>query len=224
MRPRPTTTSEAATAITEMAKIWPSSRPCRRENAISSRFAAFSMISTLSRMISGLRRSITPRAPVVNRNAERITYHVMSGPCIALQRTGVRPEHDAADGGDEQHDRRHLECEQVVGEEEAADGLGRAEGAVDLLRLVEEPAAGEADDHDHLGEDRAACEHGADDLPRRPAGPRRLLGAIAEVGDHEEEHDHDRAAVDEHLSGRDELALQEQEEHGKRREVADQRE
>jgi hypothetical protein len=73
--PSPTTTSDAATAITEMAKIWPSSRPCSRENAISSRFAELSMISTLRRMISGLRRSITPSAPTEKRIALRITYH-----------------------------------------------------------------------------------------------------------------------------------------------------
>src|SRR3954451_13332651 len=197
IRPRPTTTSDAATAITEMAKTWPSSRPCRRENAISSRFAELSMISTLSRMIRGLRRSSTPSAPVVKRIALRTMYHWMSGPCIALQLACVQAEHDSADGCDEQDDRCHLEREQVVGEEEAADRLGRAETALDLLRLREEATGGQADDDDHLGEDRAACEHCADDLPRRSAGPGRVLCAVAEVGDHEQEHDHHRAAVDE---------------------------
>src|SRR5262249_16889698 len=122
IRPSPTTTSDAATAITEIANTWPSSCPCSRENAISSRLDAFSLISIDSRMISGLRRSSTPSAPVVKSSALRITYHWMSGPCIGsvLQReridpARVRAEHDAADRGDEQHDRGHLECEQVVG-------------------------------------------------------------------------------------------------------------
>ena len=49
-------------------------------------------------------------------------------------RRGLHPEHDAADGGDEQHDRGDLEGEQVVGEEQPAD-LGRApERARDLAR------------------------------------------------------------------------------------------
>src|SRR5437660_3463143 len=171
--PRPTTTSDAATAMTEIAKICPSSRPCRRENAISSRFAELSMISTLSRMISGLRRRSTPRAPVVKRSALRTTYHWMSGPRIAaaFQLSRVRAEHDPAHGGDQEDDRRHLEREQVVGQEEPADRLRRAEAARDLLRLREEAARGQADHDDHLGEDRAAGEHGADDLPRRAARP-----------------------------------------------------
>ena len=47
-----------------------------------------------------------------------------------------RAEDDAADGGDEQHDRGDLEREQVVGEEELAD-LGRAaEGVGDLGRVL----------------------------------------------------------------------------------------
>src|SRR5579872_3323483 len=107
--PRPTTTSEAATAITEIANTWPSSRPCRREKAIRSRLPALSMISTESRMISGERRSITPTAPIVKSRAARTTYQEMSGPSIALHGARMGAEHDAADGGDEQHDRRHLE-------------------------------------------------------------------------------------------------------------------
>src|SRR5690348_10351738 len=107
-----------------MAKICPSSRPCRREKAIRSRFAELSMISTESRMISGFRRSITPSAPTVKRIALRITYHWMSGPCIALRLPGVGAEDDAADRGHEQDDRGDLEGEQVVGQEQPADPLG----------------------------------------------------------------------------------------------------
>src|SRR4051812_24210098 len=163
IRPRPTTTSDAAIAITEIAKIWPSSRPCSRANAISSRFAAFSMISTESRMISGDRRSITPSAPVANSSPASTTYALMSGPCIRLL-ARMRAQHDAADGGDEQDDRRHLEREQVVGEEELADVLRRAEAAVDLRLVRQEPAGAQADDDDHLGEQRAAREDGAERL------------------------------------------------------------
>src|SRR5262249_9602042 len=45
--PRPTTTSEAAIAMTAIAKTCPSSCPNWRENAIRARFAPLSMISTL---------------------------------------------------------------------------------------------------------------------------------------------------------------------------------
>src|SRR5205814_2592187 len=131
IRPRPTTTSEAAIAITAIAKTWPSSWPRRRANAISARFAPLSMISTESRMISGLRRTSTPSAPVTNRSAARTRYQPTSGPCIVLQRPRMLAEHDPADRGDEQHDRRHLEGEQVVGQEEPSDRGRRAKGTRD---------------------------------------------------------------------------------------------
>ena len=57
----------------------------------------------------------------------------------------------------------------------------------------------------------------------RPTGPRRVRAA-AEVSDDEEEHDHDRAGIDEHLRGRDELGRKEQVEDRERGEVPDQRE
>src|SRR5262249_20698116 len=141
--PSPTTTSEAATAITVIANTWPSSWPTWRANAISARVAPFNMISTESRMVSGLRRTSTPIAPIVNSIAASTTYQVMSGPCIRLFQgreagavvvgrldvaaAGVCSEDDPADRGDEEHDRRHLECDQVVGEEQLADGCRRAE-------------------------------------------------------------------------------------------------
>src|SRR5690242_9937843 len=98
------------------------------------------MISTDSRMISGERRSSTPSAPVAKSSAARITYALMSGPCIDLGGVVdglacVRPEHDAADRRDEQDDRCHLEGEQVVGEEELADVLRRPEAAADVRLL-----------------------------------------------------------------------------------------
>src|SRR3954451_11426588 len=188
IRPRPTTTSEAAIAITAIANTWPSSWPRRRTNTIRARLTPLSMISTESRMISGLRLTRTPTAPVTNSRAATTRYQPMSGPCIFFQRPGVGPEHDAADGRDEQHDRGDLEREQVVGEEEPADRRGGAEGALDV-RLVRDPAAGrDRERDDHLGEDRRGSEDGADRLPRRAAVPRRLVGLVAEVGDHEQEH------------------------------------
>ena len=62
-----------------------------------------------------------------------------SAPSASTQLLVLRahPEHDAADRGDEQHDRRDLEGEQVVGEEQPADLGGRAERATDV-RLVRE--------------------------------------------------------------------------------------
>src|SRR5437868_14494964 len=137
IRPRPTTTPEAAIAITAIANTWPSSCPNRRANAIRARFAPFSMISTESRMISGLRRTSTPSAPVTKSSAARTRYQPTSGPCIVLQRSRVRAEHDAADRSDEQHDRGDLEREQVVGEEQAPDRRRRAERAGDVCLVCE---------------------------------------------------------------------------------------
>src|SRR5207248_9826278 len=78
--PSPTTTSEAATAITVSAKICPSPRPWKRENAISARFAPLSISSSESSTISGLRRISTPSAPVKKRNAATQRYQVTAGP------------------------------------------------------------------------------------------------------------------------------------------------
>src|SRR5919199_3041365 len=115
---------------------------------MNARLQAFSMISSESRIVSGLRRIRTPNAPVANRKAATPRYQLTSGPRMA-------PEHDAADGGDEQHDRRHLERDQVVGQEQPADVGRAAERAGDLL-LVRQAAAGlEADHDDDLRQDRA---------------------------------------------------------------------
>jgi hypothetical protein len=72
MRPRPSTASAAATTMTVSAKIWPSAFPSCRANAINARLPAFSISSSASRMISGLRRMSTPNAPVAKRTTERI--------------------------------------------------------------------------------------------------------------------------------------------------------
>src|SRR5512133_1692139 len=154
IRPRPTTTSEAATAITASAKICPVSSPWWRANVISARFAPLSMISSESRTISGLRRSSTPSAPVENRKAATTRYQATSGPCTGLlpafheraTRVRVRAEDDGADGRDEQHDRRDLERQQVVGQEQSADLVRRAEAGLDL-RFVRELPPGLEPDH-----------------------------------------------------------------------------
>src|SRR3954469_25000753 len=141
IRPSPTTTSDAAIAITEMAKTWPSSWPNWREKVIRARFAPFSMISTLSRMISGLRRISTPSAPTTNSSPESARYQATSGPSTglldplqlrdALLLARGRAKGHAAERGDEQHDRGRLEREQVVGEEHLPDRRRRAERARD---------------------------------------------------------------------------------------------
>src|ERR687886_834949 len=69
-RPRPMHTSQAATTITTIAKIWPSTLPHIRANAISAMFAALSMSSRQSSTTSGLRRVSTPPAPIANTSAE----------------------------------------------------------------------------------------------------------------------------------------------------------
>src|SRR5262249_32280665 len=112
------------------------------------------MISSERSTISGERRSSTPSAPIENRIALTDTYQVMSGPSTALLLDArVVPEDDAADRGGEQDDRRHLEREQVVGQEEAADLLGRSERAADVRRMREPAARRLADRDDDLDED-----------------------------------------------------------------------
>src|SRR4051812_40955758 len=155
--PSPTTTSDAATAITAIAKTCPCSFPKCRAKAIRARFAPFSMISTESRMIRGLRRTRTPIAPVAKSRPASAMYHETSGPCIVL-RPRMGAENDPPDGGDEQHDRGHLERDQLVREEQPPDRLGRPECARDLRRVRELAAGREADRDDHLDEDRRGSE------------------------------------------------------------------
>src|SRR3954447_9872021 len=119
---------------------------------MNARLQALSMISSESRIVSGLRRISTPNAPVAKRKAATPRYQVISGPRMA-------PQHDAAHGGDEQHDRRTLERDQVVGEEQLADVGGAAEGRCDVGLVREPPAGLEPDGDDDLDENRAGRDH-----------------------------------------------------------------
>ncbi len=75
--PSPMQTSQAATVITMIARICPSPLPHMRENAISARLAPLSISSRQSSTTSGLRRTITPKAPVQKTIAERARYQPM---------------------------------------------------------------------------------------------------------------------------------------------------
>src|SRR5580765_408596 len=108
------------------------------------------MISSESRMISGLRRRRTPRDPIAKSDALIAMYQTTLGPSIVtldIDAAGMMPEDHAADGRGEQHDRRHLEGEQVVGEEQAADLRRIAETRADVL-CVRESSTGLDADHD----------------------------------------------------------------------------
>ena len=61
----------------------------------------------------------------------------------------------------------------------------------------------------------------AERLPARSALERRVR-ATADVGDHEQEHDHHGAGVHEHLRRGDELRREQQVQDGERGEVSDQ--
>ena len=197
---------------------------CWRANATSARFAALSMISSESSTISGLRRSITPSAPIPKSTAETARYQGTSGPITrASSSAAFVPSTTPPDCGDEQHDRRDLEREQMIGQEEAADLRRAAERARDRRRSEKSSPACDQHRDDDLDEERRGRDDGGELEPARPARPGRV-GAAAEVRDHEEEHHHHRARVDEHLRGGDELRGRAQEEHGERAEVPDQRE
>ena len=82
---------------------------------------------------------------------------------------------------------------------------------------------GGADHRDReLDEERTGEQRGEDPLAGDRV-PQRLLEA-ADVGGDEDVEDHHRAGVDDHLGGRDELGVQDQEEAGQREQVHDQRE
>jgi hypothetical protein len=143
----------------------------------------------------------------------------MPGPSISPRAA----EDDTADRGHEQDDRGHLEGEEVVGEEERADLRRRAEGLADIGGRAQRVVGLERDHDDHLEGDRAGGDDCGHRLERGPAGPGRV-GASAEVGDDEEEHDDHGARVDEHLRRCDELGVEKQVEHGQRGQVPDKRE
>ena len=115
-----------------------------------------SMISTESRMISGLRRTSTPTAPIDEQHRRQHHVpgdaHAAGPPSSRPPRPSSRPsraqeperredvlvlvladpssaagEYDPADGGDQEHDRGDLEGDQMVGQEQVADRGGRAE-------------------------------------------------------------------------------------------------
>src|SRR5205085_11481117 len=139
------------------------------------------MISSDSRTISGLRRSRTPSAPVPNKKPATARYQATSGPSInpslcASPRGSARvgAEDDATDRGDQQHDRRDLEREQMVGEEQSPHLGWAAEGATDVLRVRKPPARLQPDHDDDLDEERTRSQHRPDGLPARSACPRRL--------------------------------------------------
>src|SRR5829696_1245149 len=206
IRPSPTTTSDAATAITASAKTWPVWSPCMRANEIRARLAALSMISSESRTISGLRRRSTPAVPIEKSRAATIRYQETSGPCTRrlrlvqlVLRPRARAEHHAADRRHEQHDRRDLERQQVVGEEEAADLLRAAERALDLRGLGKLVVRSQADHHHDLDEQRRRRDDGPDPHPVRAAGEPHPFAAIAQVGEHEE--DRERAEVRDQRQG-----------------------
>jgi hypothetical protein len=110
----------------------------------------------------------------------------------------------------------------VVGQEQAPDLLGAPERSLHLGRIREPVACGHPDHDDDLDEERGRRDHRADPHPRGAAREPDALAAIAEVCDHEQEHDHHRAGVDEYLRGGEELGRGEQEQHGEGAQVRDQ--
>ena len=69
MMARPTTTSAAATTITNSTATWPSSEPNPHPAATKLRFTALSMSSTDMNMMRALRRTSMPAAPIEKRMA-----------------------------------------------------------------------------------------------------------------------------------------------------------
>ena len=224
-RPSPTQTSEAAIAITASAKIWPAPLCAVARERDQGEVAGVQ--HQLEREQHD-ERVAPDRARRARRSrtgtAASARYQATSGPDIHDRPLRVGAEDHAADRSDEQHDRRDLEREQVVGEEDAADPAGRAE----LSRRPRSRARGSRSPACPTTttistRSAPAASDRADRLPARAARPRRLVPR-PDVRDHEQEHHDDRARVDEHLRGRDELRRQQQVHDGERAEVPDQRE
>ena len=133
-------------------------------------------------------------------------------------------EHDAGDGADEQEQR-----------DRPRRRAGSRSGTAGRW------SAGEPNESAHRAPARRAAPlesltaitismkiASAGDAPRRPAPmPPRLQVELArspEVGDHEQEHDHHGAGVDEQLRDGDEVALQHEVQRRQRGQVQDQRE
>ncbi len=91
------------------------------------------------------------------------------------------------------------------------------------LRVREASARLQPERDDDLDQQRSGRRDRADRLPARPSRPGGVR-APSQVRDHEQEHDHHRARVDQHLRGGDELGREQQVEDGERAEVPDQRE
>ena len=72
MMPKPTAASAAASVIIKMAKAWPSMLPKCRENATRLMFTAFKISSMDIKIITTLRRVITPITPMVKSSRLKI--------------------------------------------------------------------------------------------------------------------------------------------------------
>ena len=71
MMARPTTTSAAATTMTNSAMTCPSRAPWMRENVTRARFVALSISSTPMNTMIALRRTSTAAAPIAKSIAAR---------------------------------------------------------------------------------------------------------------------------------------------------------
>src|SRR5581483_3854021 len=135
--PSPTTASAAAITRTISAIACPASLPRAREPSTSTRFPALSMISMHISMATGLRRSITPVAPVENRMALVASTTILAVMPLFVRCSSGRPlttpQRHRADDCHQQERRRKLERnEQLVGVEQlVANACNGAQAAGD---------------------------------------------------------------------------------------------
>ena len=200
------------------------------------RLTALSISSMHMNITSGLRRSDDADGAdaeqhggeheVVGRRDDDVGDHDRP-----LRRPGptslAAGEHDRAGDGDDQQHRRQLEGEHVVAEQvvgELADvgvvagdrrrrrrpGRRRQAGADRQRRRV----AGRHDGSDEQADD-ADAHHGGERALDRDRVDAQVLGLVdAEQHDHEQEQHDDRAGVDDHLHGGEEVGLHRHEVHG----------
>src|SRR5438876_7886972 len=118
---RPTAASAAATVMTKNTNTWPAT-PYACANATNVRFTALSISSTHMKTMIAFRRISTPTTPITNKTAEKKSA---SASMVGLLRALLAKD-DRADDGGEEHDARHLECQQIFIEQRAGHRGDRA--------------------------------------------------------------------------------------------------
>src|SRR5215216_2986294 len=154
--------------------------------------------------ITALRRASTPYTPALNRNAANTSGYI-SGIAGSPRLSVAAGEDDGADQGGQQQHADRLEGQHVVAEQRFADGGGGGGGLVLDPLAAEGVGQEQREGEEHAGPDHESPDPGPQGVVQDPAADRG-------PGQHdpEQDQDHDRAHVDDHLHEGHERGGQEQ--------------